>query len=196
MTMLNTTRAYRREDRAPVRVPVVLPVVEVTINEHGNLTVTLDGEPCTADDTLGRDQLRYMVDTIATDLRSPVRVEVHEHDGTSFTDIITPTPEPEGSSEEPAPDTTRVTADAPSPPVHAVPTRVGPGTVLASVFGIAGEGFTPGEDVEVYVVFARQVADEHGATHMRLPPALLADCGRVALIGRTSGTIALSEPTS
>lgn len=188
-TSLASGRPYRREDRRPVRVPVVLPVVDVTVDDHGSLTVTLDGDPCTADDTLGRSDLPALVDTIAHDLGSPVRVEVHEHDGSSFTDIVTPAPM-EPAPQRPVPARDVAADDLP------LPVRSGTGTALASVFGISGEGFTAGEEVEICLVFARQVADEHGTTQLRLPPAALAAHPRVALIGRTSGVIAISETAS
>lgn len=188
-TSLASGRPYRREDRRPVRVPVVLPVVDVTVDDHGSLTVTLDGDPCTADDTLGRSDLQALVDTIAHDLGSPVRVEVHEHDGSSFTDIVTPAPV-ERAPQRPQPARDVAADDLP------LPVRSGTGTALASVFGISGEGFTAGEEIEICLVFARQVADEHGTTQLRLPPAALAAHPRVALIGRTSGVIAISETAS
>ena len=53
-------------------------------------TVTLDREPYSADGALQRDDLQRLVDGIASDLGTPVRVEVHEADGSTFTDIITP----------------------------------------------------------------------------------------------------------
>jgi len=64
--------------------------------------------------------------------------------------------------------------------------------VLASAFGISGDGFAAGEQVEVCVVVARQVAADDGSAQLRLPPALLASHPDVVLVGRTSGAIALS----
>jgi hypothetical protein len=64
--------------------------------------------------------------------------------------------------------------------------------VLASAFGISGDGFTAGEEVEVCVVVARQVASDDGSKQLRLPPALLACHPDVVLVGRISGAVALS----
>jgi hypothetical protein len=169
-SLLHTAARY---DRATLRVPVVLPLVEVSIGKDGSVSVLLNREPYSVDGALTRDDLRRLLDDIAADLRTPVRVEVHEADDSTFTDIITP---PHAT---PAP--------APSPSIPS------PRTVLASPFGIAGDGFAAGEEVSVCVVVARQVADADGITQLRLPPALLAEHPIVVLIGRISGTVARSE---
>lgn len=167
MSMLNPAAPYRRDDRATLRVPVVMPLVEVVVDVDGLLTVTLDREPYSADGALRREDLRRTLTDIAADLRTPIRVEVREADDSAFTDIITPKQ-----------------LDAESAPAER--------RVLASAFGISGDGFTAGEQVEVCVVVARQVAADDGSTQLRLPPALLASHPEVVLVGRTSGAIALS----
>jgi hypothetical protein len=167
MSMLNATGRYRRDDRSTFRVPVVMPLVEVNVDKKGYLTVTLDREPYSADGTLMREDLKRVAQDIATDLGTPVRVEVCEADGSHFTDFITPRPSRESD--------------------HAAR------KALASPFGISGEGFSAGEQVEICVVVARQVADDDGTAQLRLPPALLADHPRVVLVGRTSGVVALSD---
>jgi hypothetical protein len=170
MSMLNSAAAYRRDERSTIRVPVVMPLVEVTVDTDGYLAVTLDREPYSADGALQRDDLQRLVDGIASDLASSVRVEVHEVDGSTFTDIVTPEPRPAN------PSTKRVQGNA-----------------LASAFGISGGGFTAGETVEVCVVVARRVADDQGTARLRLPPAVQADHPNVVLVGRTSGAVALSQ---
>jgi hypothetical protein len=167
MSMLNAAAPYRRDDRSTLRVPVVMPLVEVVINEDGILTVTLDREPYSADGVLRRDDLRRVLVGIANDLGTPIRVEVREADDSTFTDIIAPA----RRDVEPAPVARKV---------------------LASAFGISGDGFAAGEQVEVCVVVARQVAADDGSTQLRLPPALLASHPDVVLVGRNSGVIALS----
>ena len=167
MSMLNSAAPYRRDDRSTLRVPVVMPLVVVVVDEDGLLTVTLDREPYSADGALRREDLRRTLTDITADLRTPIRVEVREADGTTFTDIITPKQR----------DTERAPAAR---------------RVLASAFGISGDGFTAGEEVEVCVVVARQVASDDGSTQLRLPPALLACHPDVVLVGRISGAVALS----
>lgn len=173
MRMLNPAEPYRRDERSTIRVPVVMPLVEVTVDTDGYLAVTLDREPYSADQALQRDHLQRLVDGIASDLGTPVRVEVHEVDGSTFTDIVTPEPCPPDPS-----------------------TKQFQGKTLASAFGISGGGFTAGETVEVCVVVARRVADDEGTARLRLPPAVLADHPHVVLIGRTSGAVAVSQGTA
>jgi hypothetical protein len=170
MSMLNAAAPYRRDERSTIRVPVVMPLVEVTVDTDGYLAVTLDREPYSADGSLQRGHLQRLVDGIASDLGTPVRVELHEVDGSTFTDIVTPQPRPAD------PSTKQLQRKA-----------------LASPFGISGGGFTAGEQVEICVVVARRIADDEGTAQLRLPPAVLADHPNVVLIGRTSGAVAVSQ---
>jgi hypothetical protein len=173
VSMINTADAYRRNNHSTLRLPVVMPLVEVTVDSTGDVSVLLDREPYSADGGLQRDGLKGVLDDIAADLGTPIRVDVHEADGSRFTDIITP---PRPATQHP-----RVEA--------AGRTR----TAIASAFGISGDGFTPGEEVDVCVVVARQLAAEDGTARLRLPPAVLADHPSVLLVGRASGTVALRE---
>ncbi len=174
MSMTSAAAPYRRDDRSTLRVPVVMPLVEVTVHHDGDLTVMLDREPYSADGALRRDDLKRVLGEIAADLNTALRVEVHEADGSTFTDIITP---PRGTPD----------------PVAAVEPRPGGCRALVSAFGISGEGFTAGEQVEVCVVVARQIADDDGTASLRLPPAVLADHPNLVLVGRSSGAVALSS---
>jgi hypothetical protein len=174
MSMLNAAAPYRRDERSTIRVPVVMPLVEVTVDTDGYLAVTLDREPYSADGSLQRGHLQRLVDVIASDLGTPVRVEVHEVDGSTFTDIVTPQPRPADPSTKQVQHRARRKA-------------------LASAFGISGGGFTAGETVEICVVVARRIADDEGTALLRLPPAVLADHPNVVLIGRTSGAVAVSQ---
>ena len=168
--MRSAAAPYRRDERGSLRVPVVMPLVEVTVDNEGFLSVLLDREPYSADCSLQRDDLAGLLEQIARDLGTPVRVEVQEAGGSTFTDIITP-----------------------HRSASAEPITPGPRPALASTFGVAGEGFTIGEEVAICVVVARQVADALGTAQLRLPPSLLAEHPDVVLVGRTSGTVALSE---
>src|SRR5690606_34278133 len=102
MSLLNPATAYRRSTSRP-RIPVVLPLVRVTVDDTGTLSVTVDDEPLPDEaSALTRGELRPLLDRIATDRGSALRVEVHEPDGKVFTDFHTPesttaperTPEP------------------------------------------------------------------------------------------------------
>ena len=145
-----------------------MPLVEVTVEESGCLIVLLDREPYSADDALDRDDLSRVLNEIASDLGTPVRVEVREGDGSSFTDIVTPSSE-----------TGR--------PVTKQP------TVASTIGDVAGDGFIAGEDVAVAVVVAHQVANNDGTARLRLPAALLAaHPGLILLLGEKSGTVMVS----
>jgi hypothetical protein len=167
--MINAAAPYRRDDRQAMRVPVVMPLVEVNVDKKGFLTVSLDREPYSADGSLRREDLKPLLSDIATDLRTPIRVELHEADDSTFTDLVMPS---------------RQAAETAPPAARAA---------LASSFGIWGAGFSAGEQVEVCVVVARQIADGDGTAQLRLPPALLAGHPQLVLVGRTSGVVALSE---
>ncbi|WP_262852261.1 hypothetical protein [Mumia quercus] len=168
MSMINAAARYRREDRQTMRVPVVMPLVEVDVGNDGFLTVTLDREPYSADGSLMRDDLKRVLDDIAGDLGTAVRVEVREEDKSTFTDIVTPE-RPKLRMIEPEREAT---------------TRIGE---------VAGGGFLPHEEVAVAVVVARQVANIDGTARLRLPPALLeAHPGLVVFMGKRSGTILVS----
>ena len=166
MSMLNPAAPYRRDDRSTFRVPVVMPLVEVVVSGGGLLAVSLDREPYSADGALRREDLRRTLTEIAADLGTPIRVEVREAEGSTFTDIITP----KQRHADPVPTARKV---------------------IASAFGISGDGFTAGEEVEVCVVVARQLAGDDGSAQLRLPPALLASHPDVVLVGRVSGAVAL-----
>jgi hypothetical protein len=165
----------RRSSLTTSPVPVVLPFVEVRIESAGGLAVTVDREPYVIPANVvpaGRPALTRILDEITTRLASPVRVEVHETDGTTFTDIVTPRP------------------STPAPSVPALPPADLPPREHAG-------GFDPGEQVVVAVLVSHITADETGSAKVRLPAALMAKYrGAAVLVGRTSGTVALPADIS
>jgi hypothetical protein len=177
MSMLNAAASYRRADlavpRAAQRVPVVMPLVEVQVDLDGIVAVRLDRVPYATDSPLHREDLQRVLCRLATDLETPIRVEVREAEGSTFTDIVTPE-----SPEVHLPDPPRSATTAPDPTAGQMP-------------GLTASGrFLPLEDVAVAVVIARQTASEDGVANLRLPPALLeAHAGRLVLVGQQSGTV-------
>jgi hypothetical protein len=168
MSMINAAAPYRRDDRQAMRVPVVMPLVEVDVDKKGYLTVTLDREPYSADGSLTRDDLKRVLDDIAADLSTAVRVEVREADKSTFTDIVTP--------ERPKLQMVKPMREA-----------------TTSISEVSGEGFLPNEEVAVAVVVAHRVASTDGTTRLRLPPGLLeAHPGLVVFMGKRSGTVMVS----
>lgn len=173
MSLLHAPAPYRRDQSARLRVPVVLPLVVVRVSKDGLLDITVDREHYDTDGPLTRDELRRLLTTIAADLASPLKVEIHELDEPVFTDFITLEPKP---------------AVQPPKPVRS--------SVSTSTGEVSGDGFLPDEQVDVAVVVAHQVANADGIARLRLPPALLAGRpGVVVLVGQSSGTIAVSGST-
>jgi hypothetical protein len=145
-----------------MKIPVVLSVVHVAIDADGVLAVDVDGVPRDSEQGRTRGDLRAVIDEITSDLGAPVRVEVREADGSTFTDVATP-PAPAPAAEQP-----------PTPPPPA----------------LAGAGFQPGEEVALAYVVVRQNADAEGNASLNLPPALLAATrGGLVLLGMTSRTV-------
>lgn len=180
MSMLNAAASYRREDRAAPRtaqrVPVVMPVVDVRVDVEGTLSVRLDREPYATDSLLHRDDLQGMLRDLATDLDTPIRVEVREADGSAFTDIVTPE-----SDDVRLPDPPR--------PADAQADETASEMVGDTTYG----RFFPLEDVAVAVIVAHQTVGEDGVANLRLPPVLLeAHAGRLVLVGQQSGAIVMS----
>lgn len=154
------------------RVPVVLPIVHVDVDATGTISINIDGAPHNTDHPLKRAHLREVLDQLTNELGSPIRVEVHEHDGTTYADIVTPPTDPEAPGQA----TGSVELGSPS------------GTHSE---GFSASGFAAGEGLALAYVVARPHADDDGKAFVRLPPALLAsNRGALLLLGTSSGTIA------
>lgn len=151
--------------------PVVLPVLGVSVDHAGKVRVELDGQPYETERTLRRSDLREVINQITAALRSAVRIEVTEADGSTYTDIELP-PELPTIPPAAAPD------DEPALPVAAP--------------GIWGSGFRPGETVALAYVVLKQAADVNGHTSVHLPPAVLRR-GPLLLVGLDSRVTALIE---
>lgn len=174
MSLLNPDSAYRRSTSRP-RIPVVLPLVCVGVDDTGSLSVTVDDEPLSDASALTREELRPLLDRIATERGSALRVEVHEPDGKVFTDIHTPEPT---TTPEPTPEPVR----------HERSAHDGQPSVIVKTGSLAGEGFQPGEEVAIAIVVHRAVSDSDGTLDLHLPVALLdRQAGEVVLVGEQSG---------
>ena len=153
-------------------VPVVLPLVAITIAEDGRMTVTVDGAPFEPEPFAPpwrREDFARVLDQLTDLRRSPVRVEVREADGTVFTDIITPPPR---RRPEPAP------------------------AARPALLVLHGKGFVPGEDVAVAVVIAHGDAAPDGTMRGLVEAHQLAGTPtrEVILLGRVSGTLTIGHP--
>lgn len=163
--------------------PVVVPVVEFTIDDDGSMTVTVDGVPHLPEPFAPgwrRESFPTILDTLTARYRTPLRVQVREADGSTFTDIITP------PRERPAPKPWE------APPASASPLLPAARPVLHQV---AGSGFVPGEDVAVAIIHAHSDAAQDGTARALLTAqqAAAAVTGEVILLGRVSGTLTVSR---
>lgn len=140
-----------------------IPLVRISVCDDQPPEVTLDGRPYELADGPCRVG-RDDVRRIIDEVRADhgaIRVEIVEADGSTFTDLIA----------------------APSDPKDAQPTDED---------GPTSSGFLPGEPVAVAIIVAEHPASSDGLADVRLPSAILAGtCGRVVLLGCTSGTLAV-----
>lgn len=197
MSLLNPATAYRRSTDRP-RIPVVLPLVRVEVDDAGSLEVYVDDvpyEPTAAlpdgEPVFTRADLRTVLDDIALQTDSAVRVEVHEPDGTVFTDFHTHRPSQPLASEA---------AVAPADSSTSGPARETrrPAPVVAITSdGLVGSGFDPGEEVLIAVVIRRHRADHDGTVTLGLPAALLErHHSDLLLLGAESGAASIAEDQS
>jgi hypothetical protein len=171
--------SVRRDEDSTV--PVVLPQVIITITGAGRMTVTVDGVPFEPEPFAPpwrREDFAAVLDQLTEQRRSPVRVEVREADGSTFTDIITPT---RRRRTEPKP------APAPEPPVASAPPEL---------VALQGKGFVPGEDVAIAIVIAHGDAAPDGIVRGLVTADQLAasPTREVILLGRVSGTLTIGHP--
>jgi hypothetical protein len=75
--------------------PVTIPLVVLTVHRNGTITVTKDGTvlPPHAHSMWRRSSLPEIIETASEQRTVPVWVEVHETDGTSFTDLFPAQPQ-------------------------------------------------------------------------------------------------------
>jgi hypothetical protein len=153
--------------------PVTIPLVVLTVHRNGTITVTKDGTvlPPPAHSTWRRSSLPEIIETASSRRTVPVWVEVHETDGTSFTDLFPAQPQP------------RHHEAAASKPRHAAPDPQ-PAEIRA-------EGFVPGEDIAIAPVTGHIDAAKDGTARALIGPAEYPNVREVVLVGRVSGTLAV-----
>ena len=188
---MTTAHALRRSTDA-IRVPAVLPVITMTISADGTMTVTVDGtpfEPPRFGAPWARASFAEVIDTVLLAHGSPVRVVVHEADGTVFTDLIT---RPlQGSVAPSAPPQVHGGSSAPAEPL-AAPAALSDATPLIEPPRVVcgEEGFLPGEDVALAIIVRHIKASADGSARALLEPGLcrVTAEGEIVLVGRISGT--------
>ncbi|MBT9608329.1 MAG: hypothetical protein IT189_01890 [Microbacteriaceae bacterium] len=162
-----------------------VPHVRVAVAPDGALSVTVDGAPFTAPEALRplrRDTFGALADHLTAALDSPIRVEVHEADGSTFTDILTPP--------------RRRSRFAPPEPAFPQQASAPAAAVPAVLFEVSADGFVPGEDVALAVIVAHSDAGPtgHGRALLQHHLLELAPTREVLLLGRISGTFSVQHP--
>lgn len=156
--------------------------IVLDVHPDGSMHVTIDGAPLPPENEWpwSRAEFPQIIDHASEDRARPVRIEVHEADGTSFTDLLparprrTPPPEP-----DPAPE------PAAKPRKH----RTG-----AKLVEVTAEGFVPGEDIACCLIASHTEAAPDGAARAlvdlkQTTKTLQTGAGEVVLIGRVSGHV-------
>jgi len=196
---MSTAHAVRRSTDA-IRVPAVLPVITMTPVLDGTMTVTVDGtpfEPPRFGPPWVRGSFAEIIDTVLHAHGSPVRVVVHETDGTVFTDLITrpldgalttgaPPQIRDGRSSAPV-----EPPDSPAAPIDALP------LIAPARLAYGEEGFLAGEEVAVAIIVRHIKASADGSARALLEAGLCRASvgGEVVLVGRISGTCVFGTVT-
>ena len=159
-------------DQRKVQVPVVLPRVVIDVTADGTMTVTVDGHPHKPEPFAppwARGEFAHILNQLTEQHRSPIRVQVREADGTTFTDIITP-----GKPLRPEPEA--------------------PAGTLPEWLALHGERSVAGEDVAVTVAHSETARD--GIVRSVLTPALPAPSPtyEVSLPDRVSNAVTVRHP--
>lgn len=162
-------------------VPVSVPLLVLDVHDDGTLTATLDGKPLAPPEGVPawrRGLFGQIIDHATQDRAIPVRVTVHECDGSTFTDIL-----PAAKRPKPAP----AAPVEKSEPVKTARRRRAADPVRVD----GGEGFIAGEDVAIALITGHTDATHEGRVRAVLDPAVIAatKAGEVVLVGRVSGMI-------
>lgn len=160
--------------------PVTLPHLVVDVGPTGTLTVTLDDAPFPFPTSAPwtRSAFGDMLDAATGHRRTTMRIEVHESDGTTFTDII--------QARKPNPPSELVEAHSSSDS-----TAVEQGAV--ELVEITGAGFVPGEDVAIALIVTNTDATGNGRVRAVLDSRQLGQAGEAIVFGRISGTILIQQ---
>ncbi|OSM43971.1 hypothetical protein BCY76_005385 [Nesterenkonia sp. PF2B19] len=152
--------------------------IVLDIHPDGSMHVTIDGNPLPPEDEWpwSRSAFPQIIDQASEDRSRPVRVEVHEADGTSFTDLLPARPPRRTPEPDPAPEPAK-------PRKH----RTG-----AKLIEVTAEGFIPGEDIICCLIASHTEAAPDAAARAlvdlkQVTKALQTGNGEVVLIGRISG---------
>ncbi|WP_028279784.1 hypothetical protein [Arthrobacter sp. H5] len=157
--------------------PFALPLAVIAVSERGTMDVSYDGRdflPPTPDAPWSRARFGDLLDAISDHRTRTVRVEVHEFDGSVFTDIVQVAQREPATVEVQSPSTTRRA-------------RHGP---MHQLIEVAGSGFIPGKDVTVALSVSSAEGSADGSARAVIDATRLLDNrSETLLIGRVSGVI-------
>lgn len=184
-------RSESAEQEGSANVPPVLPVVTMTVQADATLRVVVDGEPFgppTFAPPWQRHSFAQIISEVVEQRDSPVRVVVHELDGTVYTDIVTAPLHPVSLDQSPSAGPRASVEDGDSARDAMEPSHP---RALQN-----GEGFVPGEEVAVAVIVRHAAASGDGAARAQIEPGLLdlSPTHEVILLGRVSGTCVIGHP--
>lgn len=169
--------SYRRRGEEPSEPSVNLPLASIRVDERGTLRVVYDGgefPPLRPDSEWSRAQFGDLLDALTTHRTRTVRIEVHEFDGSVFTDIIHAVRKEHTAVEAGQSSEMR---RARHRPTH-------------QLIEITGSGFIPGEDITVAVSASTSEGSADGSARGLVDLNQLADHrSEIMLIGRVSGVI-------
>ena len=157
--------------------PVALPLAVITVDTYGALSVMLDGAdypPPAPAAPWSKAKFGELLDALTADRTRSVRVEVHEDDGSTFTDIVHAARTPHSRPHD----------ERPAKPQRRARHRQQP-----EMIEVTGAGFTPGEDVIIAVVLTRTEATASGTCSAHLNPAQVTELGEVLLVGEASARV-------
>lgn len=167
----------RRAGETPSEPPVDLPLARINVDERGVMRVIYNGHdfpPPTPDSPWTRARFADLLDAISDHRTHTVRVEVHEFDGSVFTDIVHATRREQAIADVQSPSTMRRAR-------HRPPDQL---------IEVTGSGFVPGEDVTVALSVCSAEGSADGSARAVIDMSQLVDHrSEILLIGRVSGVI-------
>ena len=167
----------RRAGETPSVPPVDLPLARINVDERGVMRVIYNGgdfPPPTPYASWSRALFGDLLDAISDHRTHIVRVEVHEFDGSVFTDILHAARREQATTDVQSPSTMRRARHRPT----------------NQLIEVTGSGFIPGEDVTVALPVPSADGSDGGSARAVIDMSQLVDHrSEILLIGRISGVI-------
>jgi hypothetical protein len=171
----------RKTGVAPPEPPVDLPFASIRVDERGAMNVSYDGRdfpPPTPDASWIRARFGDLLDAVSDHRMRTVRVEVHEFDGSVFTEIVHAGRRERATVEGQSSNAMRRARHLPT---H-------------QLIEVTGSGFIPGEDITVALAVSSAEGSADGSARAVIDVSQLMDHrSEILLIGCVSGVI-ITEP--